>query len=98
MHMYLKLDIVDENDPIITHVMAKDLNTLLKSELKRYKNDDRLELCEGQRNRQLSVHSNSIKWKPGDGSWPTIAVFGPANEETEALFREIAGIDADTNA
>jgi hypothetical protein len=76
MAEFLKLDLVDTEESIISTIEAKDLKSLIKSELKRYKVDDRLESClEGPRAKQFSTSGNSIKWLPGDGSWPTIAVY-----------------------
>ena len=103
MAEFMKLDLVD-NDEHFVHVTApfppqstvrvewikaKDLKSLIKSELKRYKVDDRLESClEGPRAKQFSTSGNSIKWLPGDGSWPTIAVYGPDTDETKEYFKE----------
>jgi hypothetical protein len=88
MAEFLKLDLVDEEESIITTIEAKDLESLLKSELKRFKADDRLESClEGSRSKQFSTSGNTIKWLPGDGSWPTIAVYGPNTDETRECFR-----------
>ena len=89
MAEFLKLDLVDTEESIISTIEAKDLKSLIKSELKKYKVDDRLESClEGPRAKQFSTSGNSIKWLPGDGSWPTIAVYGPATDETKEYFKE----------
>ncbi len=93
MAEFLMLDLVDtELDPIITTIEAPDLKSLLKSELKRLKNDDRLESCsELPRSKQFSTSGNTIQWLPGDGSWPTIAVYGPNTDETREYFKEFTG-------
>ena len=101
MAEFLKLDLVDEEESIITTIEAKDLESLLKSELKKYIADDRLEsCCEGQRAKELSISGNSIQWLPGDGSWPIIATyiesppgcFGngnlPTRDEIKEYFKE----------
>jgi len=88
MAEFLKLDLVDEGESILTTVEAKDLKSLIRNELKKYKADDRLESClEGSRSKQFSTTDNSIKWLPGDGSWPTIAVYGPDTAETREYFK-----------
>jgi hypothetical protein len=92
MPEFLKLDLVDSEESVLTTVEAKDLKSLIRTELKRYKTDDRLESClEGSRAKQFSTTDNSIKWLPGDGSWPTIAVYGPNTAETRESFKEFAG-------
>jgi hypothetical protein len=88
MAEFLKLDLVDEEESIITTIEAKDLKSLIKSELNIYKADDRHESClEGSRAKQFSTSGNSIKWLPGDGSWPTIAAYGPDTAETREYFK-----------
>ena len=113
MAEFMKLDLVD-NDEHFVHVTApfppqstvrvewikaKDLKSLIKSELKKYIADDRLEsCCEEPRARQFSISGNSIKCLV-DGSCTTIAVYiesprcfesgnGPTLTEIKEYFKD----------
>ena len=83
MAEFLKLNFVDHDCLSVEKIKAKakDLESLLKSELKRYKANDRLESIE------LSISGNTIRhhsgdvtgppiaWLPSDGSCPIIAAY-----------------------
>jgi hypothetical protein len=87
---FLKLELLDEDEPVVTTVEEENLHCLLQAELKEYRDDDRLEPCYGVP-KTLHVDEDSVQWTPGNGGQYTVARYfldSPAGrEELEAELK-----------
>lgn len=72
--VFLKLDLLDEDQAIITKVEGANIHMLLINERKLLKDDDRLEPCHGHR-KKIEISGNTIQWIPGDGGSYTVAMY-----------------------
>ncbi len=85
MANFLKLDLADEDNMVVSTVQAESIEQAIEQALQEAMVDDRLSPCHGRTLTEcLSKDDTSVQWSPGDGGQHTIVVVVPDTDEGRA--------------